>query len=333
MRAAGHAGAVWLRPLAEQKSRKSNTGWRHYWRENRLAACVPGNPDAAAGIEAHWTGFFAQLPAGSRVLDIATGNGVLLVWAARAARAAGRELSLTGVDLADIDPARFVPDHLADLAAARFIGNTAAEALPFADGSFDVVVSQYGLEYAALEPALSEAARVLVPGGQLRWLAHGGDSAVVAEGRARLADIDLLLASEGPFAAMKSYVAARGRGRKVKRATRELTEALRSAQAHCAANPPAALVHQLCGGILETANQLEKYYPADVEHWLQENLKRLRGQRQRTRDLLSASLSAERVARVEQALGAAPWSGASVSSLDVGAAGDSVGRLVHAVRL
>ena len=314
-------------------STPSNWAWRRYWRANRLAACVPDNPESAAAIETHWTGFFSEFPSGKRVLDIATGNGVLLVWGARTAREAGRDLALTGIDLADIDPARFLPEHRADLAAARFIGNTAAESLPFADGSFDLVVSQYGLEYAALDPALSEAARVLAPGGRLHWLAHGSDSIVVAQGRAQLVDIDLLLGAQGPFAAMKTYIKARVRNRKVSRATRELTEALRAAEAHCAANPSATLVRQLCGGILDTANRFEKYHPADVEGWLEENLKRLRGQRQRARDLLSACLSKRRLATVEQTLGAAPWSDAVISSLNVGAAGDSVGQLVHAVRL
>ena len=310
----------------------SNRGWRHYWRENRLAACVPGNPESAAAIERHWTGFFSELPAGARVLDIATGNGVLLVWAARAARAAGRELTLTGIDLADIDPARFLPEHRVDLEAARFIGSTAAESLPFDDGSFDVVVSQYGLEYADLGLALSESARVLAAGGQLHWLAHSSDSVVVAQGRARLVDIDLLLAPEGPFAAMKNYTEARARRRKLNRATRVLTETLRSAEAHCADNPPATLVRQLCGGILDTANHMDRYHPADVEHWLEENLKRLRGQRQRTCDLLSACLSPDRRARVEQVLGSASWSDAAISPFDVGDEGESVGWLVHATR-
>ena len=319
--------------MAHSAKHASNWGWRRYWRENRLAACVPDNPNSAAAIESHWSGLFAQLPAGHRVLDVATGNGVLLVWGARAARAAGRELKLTGIDLANIDPARFLPEHGADLAAAQFIGKTAAESLPFADGSFDAVVSQYGLEYADLEPALSETARVLAPGGRLHWLAHGGGSIVVAQARAKLVDIDLLLGAKGPFAAMQAFVRAQVRRRKVSRATRELTEALRKAESHCAAAPPATLVHQLCGGILETANQFEKYHPADVEDWLNENIKRLRGERQRVRDMLSASLSGPRLARVEQILGAEPWSNAQISPFEVGATGDSAGQLIHAVRL
>ncbi len=147
-----------------------------------------------------------------------------------------------------------------------------------------------------------------------------------------MADIELLLGRDGPFAAMKRYVEARVRGRKVSRATRELTEALRKAEAHCKANPPAMLVRQLCGGILDTANQFERYHPADVEHWLDENRKRLRGQRERTRDLLSACLSGERLGQVEQILAAAPWVDAAVSTLDVGTTGHIVGRLLDATR-
>ena len=309
---------------------QSNQGWRHYWREDRLAACVPDNADSAAAIETHWAEFFSGLPAATRVLDVATGNGVLLVWAARAARSAKRELTLTGIDLADIDPVRYLPEQQADLAGVCFVGGTAAESLPFPKASFDVVVSQYGLEYADLDPALSEVARVLAPGGQLHWLAHSDDSRVIAQGRARLIDINLLLASDGPFAAMKRYVEARTHGRRVSRATRVLTEALRAAEAHCAANQPATLVNELCGSILNTANQFERYHPADVELWLEENRQRLRGQKQRTHDLLSACLSGERVDLIEQTLGATPWSGVAISTLKAGAGGGSVGQLVRA---
>jgi len=131
---------------------------------------------------------------------------------------AGREITLTGIDLADIDPGRFLTEHQIDLAAVRFVANTAAESWPFPDGSFELVISQYGLEYAGLGLALGEVARVLASGGQLHWLVHGTESIVVAQSRAQLVDIDWLLASEGPFAAMKTYIEARDRARKLNRA-------------------------------------------------------------------------------------------------------------------
>lgn len=311
---------------------RSHRGWHHYWQDNRLAACVPENPMAAAAIERHWQGYFATLPSGARVLDVATGNGVLLVWAVQAARGVGRELSLTGVDLADIDPARYLPEHREDLAEVRFLGNTPAESLPFADGSFDAVVSQYGLEYADLEQAIGEAGRVLAPGGHLHILAHGEDSAVVAQGRGQLVDIDLLLAPAGPFAAMEGFLEAQQHGRKVSRATRILTEALRAAQAHCSAHPPATLVHQLCGGILDTANSLQRYRPEDARQWLEENRRRLVAQRQRVRDLVNASLTAARLAQVEALLGEAPWCDGALRTLRVGSDEVFVGVVVTARR-
>jgi ubiquinone/menaquinone biosynthesis C-methylase UbiE len=311
---------------------ESNTGWRDYWQGQRLAACVPESPEAAAAIEAHWTAYFGQLPDAARVLDVATGNGVLALWAVRAARAAKRGLAITGVDLAAIDPPRFLQEHRAELEAVAFLGGTAAEQLPFSDGSFDVVVSQYGLEYAQLEPALAEAERVLAPGGQLHWLAHDPQSSVVAAGREQLRQIDLLLAERGPFARMEAYLRARVQQRKVARATRELTEALREAEAYCNAEAGAALLRQLCGAILDTANRLEKYHPEDVSRWLEENRRRLRGQRQRTRDLLRSCLTPARAEQVERILGGAGWSGLRSRPLELGTDGVRVGRLVSARR-
>jgi ubiquinone/menaquinone biosynthesis C-methylase UbiE len=308
-----------------------NWAWKAYWQEaDRLAACVPDNPESAAAIEAHWQHVFADLPAGTRVLDVATGNGVLLVWAARAASTVGRSLALTGVDLADIDPEHFLPDYREDLAPASFHGSVAAEALPFADGSFDIVVSQYGLEYAELAPALGEAARVLAPQGRLFWLAHHASSAVVVQGRVQLEQVELLLQKNGPFAAMEDYLTARERGRKVERATRALTAALKTAEAYCREKPPATLVNDLCAGILEVANHWQRYRPEDARQWLKENRKRLRAFAQRTRDLQEASLDDARQAEIVDLLARPPWTGAALSPLVVGASDSPVGLCIEA---
>ena len=308
----------------------SSEGWHRYWRKDRLAACVPENPESAAAIESHWTTFFESLPDGSRILDIATGNGVVLLWAVRVARRLGRKFELTGVDAADIDPLRFLPDYRADLNEVTFLGNTAAETMPFADNTFDVVVSQYGLEYAELDSALAETGRVLVPEGQLHWLAHTPSSVVVTQAQLQLESIELLLASHGPFAAMKAFVKAQERGRQTDRAVRDLTASLKAAEAYCARQPTATVVRQLCGGILDTANNFEKYRPDDVSAWLKSNRSRLLGQQRRIADLQSAVLSPDRIATVHKALCSEVWSHSELNLLTVGKAEQVVGQLIHA---
>jgi SAM-dependent methyltransferase len=97
------------------------------------------------------------------------------------------------VDLADIDPPAFVTRHAEALAAIAFHGCTDAAALPFGDGGFGAVISQYGVEYSNLERALPEAVRMLAPGGRVRLVVHAADGAVAADARKVIAEADLLL--------------------------------------------------------------------------------------------------------------------------------------------
>ncbi len=95
-----------------------------------------------------------------RVLDVACGTGVL---AREAIRRVGPAGAVTGLDP---DPgmlavaARLAPE-------ATWCRGT-AEALPWPDGSFDVVASQFGLMFFPdRAAALKEMTRVLAPGGRL----------------------------------------------------------------------------------------------------------------------------------------------------------------------
>jgi len=71
-------------------ARGRNQGWRNYWKEDRAASCMPENESTAREISEHWIGLFAGLPSDSRILDVATGNGALLVHAAIAAERNGK---------------------------------------------------------------------------------------------------------------------------------------------------------------------------------------------------------------------------------------------------
>ena len=107
--------------------------------------------------------FIARLAitSGVRLLDVATGTGNLAIPAARAGAI------VTGVDIAANLLVQARERAAADHLSIQFDEGD-AEALPYADASFDIVVSMFGAMFAP-RPALvaSELARVLKPGGKL----------------------------------------------------------------------------------------------------------------------------------------------------------------------
>lgn len=169
--------------------------WNRYWHYDRIASCFDGAGAANYDerIADGWRSFFRGLPDGARILDLCTGNGAAALIAAEIGRARGGGFAIHAVDQAAIDPPAYVTRHAEDLAAIAFHGGTRVEALPFADGSFDAAISQYGIEYSDLERSLPEAMRVLAPGGRLRLVVHAAEGEVAAGARRVIAEADLLL--------------------------------------------------------------------------------------------------------------------------------------------
>ena len=109
----------------------------------------------------------AQVFEGQRVLDVACGSGVLT---RRIADAVGPGGSVVGLDR---NPGMLAV--AARLAPAITWQQGEAEALPFEDGAFDRVVSQFGLMlFSDRAAALREMRRVLRPDGRLALAVFDG---------------------------------------------------------------------------------------------------------------------------------------------------------------
>jgi ubiquinone/menaquinone biosynthesis C-methylase UbiE len=310
----------------------SNPGWRDYWKADVRASCMPENEQTAPEIAGIWRQWFADCAGGSRILDIATGNGIVLTHAAAAGRAANRAFALTGVDLADIDPLRYVTSLEDDMRAARFIGAVAAEQLPFPADSFEVVVSQYGLEYADMPRALAEVARVLVPGGQLHWLAHSVDSEVVQQNREQAREVEYLLAPRGPVYYMNTFVARQRRHKDMQYSVKMLNDSFAQAYEFCRMNPPAKVVFEVCSGFADIANRWQSYDPGDLSRMLQEAERRLLGHSARIQSLLNAVMTPARLRAVAEILAQTQWQDLSIDPVRVGVGPSEIGVHVHARR-
>jgi SAM-dependent methyltransferase len=141
-------------------------GQRHIWASGhyeRIAELIAQGAEQLVAL--------ADIHPDEAVLDVATGTGnAALLAAARGARVTGLDLTPELFEIARARAAR--QDAHIDLV----VGD--AEDLPFPDGSFDVVLSAFGVQYAPRrETAVAELVRVCRSGGRIALANWTPDSA------------------------------------------------------------------------------------------------------------------------------------------------------------
>ena len=248
--------------------------WDEYWRLTREAAAHKGGGPQDEVLARFWTSFFrdalSRAP-GERLLDLACGNGAVTRFALDAASVSDRQMpSVISVD-----------NSLAALKELRkrfppvFAVAADMKRMPFAEGLFDVVASQFGLEYAGIE-AVDEAARLVARGGMLAAVLHLKGGAIYRECATNLEAIEGVRNCE-ILPALKNavragFAASHGRGNNsdVRRAHARLVAAAKELEGilriHGAAVAGGA-AHKLYTDISHMYRRRNAYDATDVAEW------------------------------------------------------------------
>lgn len=300
--------------------------WSQYWAGGALHSCAnsfDGNYDDAIG--AFWRDTCAKLQGGERVLDVATGNGALPKLLVDVLADAGRLPEIDAIDLADIDPPW--PRQLAPAVAARlrFHAGVEVEALPFADASFDLIVSQYGLEYSDLARSVAELRRVMKAGAAAALVLHHVDSLPVRLGRAEVPEIDWLEQPGGvlgkarrllPYLARLATPAGMAsvqRDPDAAKARQQFNDAMRELQARAERSAAADILLETQAAVGELMRRVAAIGAPAAEQALNTLRDGLRRARLRQDELVAHALDREAVERL-----AAGLAGAAAARIEIG---------------
>jgi len=146
---------------------------------DELASVPEPAVESFAGVANPWT--MGRLAAGERVLDLGSGAGTDSLVAVQMVGPSGH---VTGVDMTEamLAKARTAASHMG-VTNVEFV-EAEAENLPFADGSFDVVISNGVIDLIPDKDAVfAEIFRVLEPGGRIQIADVTIQSPVSEEGR------------------------------------------------------------------------------------------------------------------------------------------------------
>lgn len=188
--------------------------WSDYWGSGALHSCIGSYADNYSGqIESFWSALFAGLADGAQVLDIGCGNGSILQLAARHAARASMQLHLHGIDQARVQSEAITARCTtadAQAASVSIQSGVPFSAGVFAPASFQLISSQFALEYFLDAAAIARIAQILAPGGRLGAIVHNTGSVICRVAREELAQIERMLAVGGVFdtaLALAPYIA------------------------------------------------------------------------------------------------------------------------------
>lgn len=153
--------------------------WEHFWGGSPSGGAYACDGRSHPALDQAWLLFFSLALQGRagplKSLDLAAGSGMLIGYLLQAGTGAAVEMHCL-----DSSPAAIASIKLRFPAVVGHVADARQTGL--ADGAYDIVTSQFGIEYAGAG-ALGEAMRLVRPGGHLGLVMHCKDGRIETDGR------------------------------------------------------------------------------------------------------------------------------------------------------
>lgn len=179
-----------------------NNAWSMYWQQNQLHSCLEnGDGDEQSVLELVWKRLADSLKGEAKILDLATGNGIvpsiLLNYSP--------ELKIEAVDKAKISPNQHYKSN-PQLRKVIFRGGIDIAKLPFLPNTFDAITSQFGIEYAGLLSATNAVIPFLKKNGMLTFVVHHRQSEIIKGSISKILEISELTKENGLINSFSEYL-------------------------------------------------------------------------------------------------------------------------------
>jgi len=154
-----------------------STIWSKYWKDAHINCFGDEKENYSGTLKSNWYDFFHKIQPNNSILDLCCGNGSLESLFKEYNESLYKSTKIVGVDYADL----LIPEDIKADKNVSFKIGTNIEKLPFEDNSFDVLISNFGVEYSNLEDSISEMIRVLKPLGRVQFISHVKESRLIAK--------------------------------------------------------------------------------------------------------------------------------------------------------
>ncbi len=203
--------------------------WARYWQSgarHSLPQDFSGNYDRE--VAEFWKTQFSNVSSGGAVLDICTGTGAIALLAKDAF--SDRTIRISAVDGAAIERetlAEIWPGRADDLNQIEFVFDCPIEQMDVLGpaGPFDLITSQYGLEYCDLAAVAPKITQALKPEGRLALVTHASSSEM-AQTMATEATEYQLLEDQGYFKLLRSWSKSQLSGQDLAQRLQKINQAL-----------------------------------------------------------------------------------------------------------